>query len=176
MLGTTPVDKGVYEAEPKHSWLSVLGGRFLTAGIVVPTAVALDRTGLNNTLFIDPGKKIGEQLAKKEGVQKWFGKYDVKELAKVSLFEFFYTSVCTLGLYFSSRRIAYFTNQNADEKKEARPQTEPSAVEAASSEREERTVTFAHKEIKKEKPKAAPVSHVERYRHEPAETSYAMGV
>lgn len=115
-LGTTPTDPGVYEAEPKHSWLSVLGGRFITAGIVVPTAVALDKTGLNDKFFIEPGKKIGEWLAKKPRVTKFFSpfgiKLDIKELSKVSLFEFFYTSVCTAGLYFTSRRIAHFRHQS----------------------------------------------------------------
>ena len=31
---------------------------------------------------------------------------DVKELSRVGFFEAFYTSVCTAGLYFSSRKIA----------------------------------------------------------------------
>ncbi len=105
-LGTTPADPSVYKAEPKQTWLSVLGGRFATVAIVVPTAVALDKTGLNDKLFTQPGIRMGEELSKNKTIAKWAGKLDIKELSKISLFEFFYTSVCTTGLYFSSRFFA----------------------------------------------------------------------
>lgn len=105
-LGTEPEDDSVYAAEPKQSWSSVLLGRFLTAGIVVPTAVFLDKQGLNKTLFNDPGLKVGEHLAKKEFFQKQASWLDVKEISRVSIFEAFYTSVCTMGLYVTSRTLA----------------------------------------------------------------------
>lgn len=108
-LKKCPDDDAVYKAEPKQSWLSVLGGRFVTAGIVVPTAVALDKTGLNDKLFIEPGKKLGAWIAKTPSVSKYFGKLDVKEIGKIAIFEAFYTSVCTAGLYVSSRFIAHKT-------------------------------------------------------------------
>ena len=101
-LGTKPEDLSVYKEEPKQTWLSVLGGRFATASIVVPTAVALDKTGLNDVLFSKPGAKMGEWLAQKPAVVKLFGKLDVKEIARIALFEAFYTSVCTAGLYFQA--------------------------------------------------------------------------
>jgi len=105
-LGTKPEDLSVYAEEPKQSWLSVLGGRFATAAIVVPTAVALDKTGLNDKLFNDPGKKVGVWITKQPGIAKWFGKLDVRELSRIGFFEAFYTSVCTAGLYFTSRGMA----------------------------------------------------------------------
>ena len=117
-LGTKPDDVSIYTAEPKQTWLSVLGGRFATAAIVVPTAVALDKTGLNDKLFNKPGEQVGAWLSKKPGVKKFFGKLDVKELSRIAFFEAFYTSVCTGGLYFSSRFLARRTG-NKDEVKPA---------------------------------------------------------
>jgi hypothetical protein len=105
-LGVVPADPSVYDAEPKQSWASVIGGRLATAMIVVPTAVALDKTGLNDKLFSNPGLKTGEWIAKKPKLAKYFGKLDLPGLFKTSFFEAFYTSVCTAGLYFSSRFFA----------------------------------------------------------------------
>lgn len=105
-LGTRPDNDDAYKAEPKQTWGSVLGGRFATAAIVVPTAVALEKAGLNNVLFSDPGKKIGEWIAKQPELAKKFGSLDIPELGKIGMFEAFYTSVCTAGLYVSSRFLA----------------------------------------------------------------------
>jgi len=111
-LGTTPEDEvAAYKAEPKQSWLSVIGGRLAVAAIVAPTAAFLDKTGLNHRLFNEPGKKIGEWIASKPNVAKRFGKWDVKELGRVSAFEAFYTSVCTAGLYVISRFLARNTGK-----------------------------------------------------------------
>ena len=118
-MGTKPEDASIYTDEPKQTWLSVLGGRFATAVIVVPTAVALDKTGLNEKLFNTPGKNVGEWLAKKPGIQKFFGKLDIQELSRIAFFEAFYTSVCTAGLYFSSRFLARLTDGKDKEKKDA---------------------------------------------------------
>jgi hypothetical protein len=106
MMGTRPADDSVYEAEPKQTWGSVLAGRALTAGIVVPTAMALDKTGLNNKLFLEPGVKLGKWIKKRPNVAKWFGNHDIGEITKITFFEAFYTSVCTFGLYISSRFLA----------------------------------------------------------------------
>jgi len=109
-MGTTPENDDAYKAEPKQSWLSVLGGRFVTAGIVIPTAVVLNEkkngVSLNDHMFNIPGEKLAEWVASKPSITKWFGKLDVREIFRVSIFEAFYTSVCTAGLYFSSRVIA----------------------------------------------------------------------
>lgn len=110
-LGTTPRDTSVYDAEPRQSWTSVITGRLATASIVVPTAVALDKTGLNDRLFSEPGRKAGEWIAHKPGIAKWFGKLDTPGLFKTVFFEAFYTSVCTAGLYFSSRLLATRLNK-----------------------------------------------------------------
>jgi hypothetical protein len=126
-LGTTPEDLSVYAAEPKQTWLSVLGGRFATAAIVVPTAVALDKTGLNDRLFNRPGERMGEWLAKKPGVKKFFGSLDVKELSRIGFFEAFYTSVCTAGLYVSSRFLA----RRGENKREAQEEQNAAAEHAA---------------------------------------------
>jgi len=105
-LGTVPKDDSVYSAEPKHSWSSILGGRLATVSIVVPTAVALDKTGLNDKLFTKPGLQVGHYLAKKPSVAKLLSKYDIPELGRIGAFEAFYTSVCTAGIYLISRFIA----------------------------------------------------------------------
>lgn len=116
-LGTRSEDLSVYEAEPKQSWSSVIGGRLATAAIVVPTAVALDKLhlehnktktfqSLNEKFFTRPGIVLGE-IAQKKGWFKGFAqKHDMPEVAKVAVFEAFYTTVCTLGLYLSSRFFA----------------------------------------------------------------------
>lgn len=116
--GKNKHDEEVYRAEPKQSWLSVLAGRGLTAGIVVPTAVALDKTGFNDKLFIEPGKKMGEWAAKTPKIAKIFGKLDVRELGKIGIFEAVYTSICTAGLYVSSRFIAKHSDKKQHEKEE----------------------------------------------------------
>lgn len=173
MMGTTPADCGVYEAEPKQSWLSVLGGRLVTAGIVVPTAVALTKSGMNDKLFIERGKKMGDWLAKKPVAKKIFGGLDVKELSKVSLFEFFYTSLCTAGLYLTSRRIAYFSH-NPDAEKKTQGAAEDCAATTAASEPPKKT--FAHDGLK-QKPLAAdvmPASHAEKIHAQAAEASYSL--
>ncbi len=118
-LGTKPDDMSVYREEPKQTWLSVLGGRLATVAIVVPTAVMLDKTGLNNTLFNKSGLKLGEKLAEKAWVKNIASHLDVKELTRIGLFEAFYTSVCTGGLYLSSRFIAKHTNKEAQAKAKA---------------------------------------------------------
>lgn len=106
-LGTEPDNDAVYKAEPKQSWSSVLGGRLLTSAIVVPTAIAMDKSGMNHVLFHSTSKNVASYLGHHPELTQILGKsLDVPELAKVGVFEGFYTSVCTGGLYFSSRAIA----------------------------------------------------------------------
>jgi hypothetical protein len=124
-LGTKPKDESVYAAEPKQSWWSVLSGRFATVSIVVPTAVLLEKMGWNDKLFSNPGFKAGEQIAKRPNFAKWFGKLHIPGLFKTVYFEAFYTSVCTAGLYFSSRLIATFTSRKKHEHRESHPHGEP---------------------------------------------------
>lgn len=152
-LGTKPEDMSVYAKEPKQTWLSVLGGRFATAAIVVPTAVALDKTGLNDTLFNNPGKRMGEWLAKKPGVVKWFRGLDVKELSRISFFEAFYTSVCTAGLYFSSRALARATNPNGHK----HPGTKPDDELHSSAEHEHERGSAAAASPERDQPKREPI-------------------
>lgn len=149
MLGTKPEDEAVYEAEPKQTWGSVLGSRLATASIVVPTAVVLDKVGqkdgqwiwnkmkdnpgfesLNERLFTNRGKKIGEWIEKRPEVAKHFGSHDVKELSKISAFEGFYTSVCTAGVYFISR---FFARKQAEKQAEQTPAAPPAPVFTASA-------------------------------------------
>ncbi|MBI1275708.1 hypothetical protein GC177_07025 [bacterium] len=110
----------VYAAEPKQGWLSVLGGRLATVSIVVPTAVLLDKLGLNDKLFKEPGLKVGKWIESKPSLAKFFGKLDIPEVTKVGFFEFFYTSVCTAGLYISSRFFARLGNKHAEHKAETK--------------------------------------------------------
>lgn len=122
-LGTRPENDEAYKAEPKQTWGSVLGGRFATAAVVVPTAVALDKAGLNKILFSDPGKKMGEWIAKQPELAKKFGSLDIPELGKISAFEAFYTSVCTASLYVTSRLFARWGEDKSEPAHETNAET-----------------------------------------------------
>lgn len=117
VLGTKSEDRSVYEAEPKQSWGSVIGGRLATAALVVPTAVALDKLHLhdkktdtflplNEKFFTKPGIALGEKAQAKGWFKGFSQKHDMPEIAKVTVFEAFYTTVCTAGLYLTSRFFA----------------------------------------------------------------------
>jgi hypothetical protein len=143
IVGTRPADDSVYDAEPKQSWGSVLGGRALTALIVVPTASFLNKIdlhkgslkwaiengpNLNERAFTRPGVKLGEYISKNHPkfTQK-FSKEAFEEMAKVSIFESFYTSVCTVGLFFTSRWLAGGT-QHAPANRNYAPQPDDTNV------------------------------------------------
>lgn len=117
LAGTEPDDDSVYTAEPKQTWGSILGGRLVTAIPVVLTAVQLDKAGangksFNQKLFYEPGIQLGNWFAKTNPkIAAKFSKETFHELSKVTLFEVFYTSVCTTGLYVASRAIASFTDR-----------------------------------------------------------------
>jgi hypothetical protein len=117
MFGTRPADNTPYEAEPKQTWGSVLGGRTATAAIVVSTALAFEgikHNGktLNDKIFERPSEAIEGFVKRSPRLNSFFSrpsiaeKIDVKPLAYVSIFEAVYTSICTAGLYFSSRAFA----------------------------------------------------------------------
>lgn len=124
-LGTEPSDDSVYDAEPNQTWGSVLAGRAFALATVLPTAIMLGKIGtkngkwiwnrtpnnpgfssLNDHMFHNPGTKLGHAIEKRPKLARWFGKLNIPVLMSVSLFEAFYTSVCTAALYFSSREIA----------------------------------------------------------------------
>lgn len=114
-LGTTPTDLSVYQKEPKQTWGTVFMGRLATAAVVVPIAATLDKThimtksgkkSLNDAWFRDSGIKTGEWVQNKPKIARLFKNLDIREIFRVTYFEAFYTSVCTLGLYFSSRAFA----------------------------------------------------------------------
>lgn len=121
-LGTAPDDLSVYDAEPKQSWASVIGGRLATASLVVPTAILLNNIpisapkmkngemkpdNLNDFLFHNPGAKAGRWVAEnKPGIVSRFPNLKIPELFSTGFFEFVYTGICTAGLYISSRLFA----------------------------------------------------------------------
>jgi hypothetical protein len=154
-LGTTPENMSVYAAEPKQSWLSVIGGRLATAAIVVPTAVALDKTGLNDKLFSRPGERMGHWVASKPNLAKHFGQLDLPGLFKTGFFEAFYTSVCTAGLYFSSRM---FASKQGKKKERAISVSAPVAVSESPAAPEQKKVNFAAREIARQQAPAAALS------------------
>lgn len=117
-MGTTPQDPSVYDKEPKQTWLSVLGGRTTAFALVLPTAKLLSKKirdkqySLNELLFAHPGKKVGEWAMKSwPGLQRRFPKTNLPGLAEVMFLEAFYTSLCTAGLYLSSRFLAKLSNK-----------------------------------------------------------------
>jgi|GEM_PF-5970835 len=148
--GTKPENEAVYTQEPKQTWGSVLGGRLLTAGIVLPTAVALSKkhngTSFNDILFNHPGEKFGKWLVEHTKIQKIVPNMDIPYLAVTSVFEAFYTSVCTIGLLVSSRFLAglgikkeepVVETASATAKQESAtktPKTEPETVVAQAEE------------------------------------------
>lgn len=100
-LGTTPANLSVYDEEPKQTWGSVLEGRLLTSAIVVPTALVLERAGAHKGF-----ERAGKWLAERSIFTDRLKKFDKAELFHVGVFEAVYTSICTAGLYFISRRFA----------------------------------------------------------------------
>jgi len=194
-MGTVPQDDSVYAAEPKQTWLSVLGGRFLTAAIVVPTAVMLDKikvkgTGgkdpsLNDYFFNDPGEKWGAWLQKQPSVTKVVGNTDLKELSRIGFFEAFYTSVCTAGLYLSSRCIARITNDKKHREEHGIPHvpgitTDAAPADTANAELPPETATpivlRAQEDLKRPARLAIPIgSFREKYEAEPA-SSHAAAI
>jgi len=109
-LGTTPENLKAYEAEPKQSWRSVIEGRALTSAIVLPVAFAMEKTGGNKAIFYRAGDKMANFV--KTSLPKldvWLGKKTIHHknyFFQTGVFEAFYTSVCTIGLYFISRAVA----------------------------------------------------------------------
>jgi hypothetical protein len=71
MLGTQPKDKSVYDDEPARGDGSLLLGRAMTAGIVVPTAVALEKTNpfavVTEKVKDESGKEIEQVVRNAEG-------------------------------------------------------------------------------------------------------------
>ena len=111
-MGTVPQDRSIYDAEPKQSWGSVLGGRTAAFALVLPTAKILSKKikggdSMNELLFGKPGKKIGEWIARRfPAIQRRFPRLNIPGLAQVCAMEAFYTTLCTAGLYLSSRYFA----------------------------------------------------------------------
>lgn len=132
-LGTRPADDSVYQAEPKQSWGSVLGGRVVTLSAVLPTAIAMGKLGMkdgkwlwnktpnnpgfssmNDMVFTNPGVELGKQIEANPNLAKHFHGLNIPVLMGVSIFEAFYTSLCTAALYVSSRFIASQRNDVVD--------------------------------------------------------------
>ena len=146
-FSSNPVDESTYQNEPKQSWGSVFGGRVLTFVGVISTYFGLRslhvKSGdtfknLNTALFTDPGRKLGEWVSSFKAVQKHFPKLtseasiiNLPGLFRVGLFEAFYTTLCTAGLWGVSRSLARVFGKK--EKAPASPENEtlPAATENA---------------------------------------------
>ena len=121
-IGTpqTPQTEQAYaqKAEHKQTLGTLFAGRLATCAIVVPTAVILNKKttlfssnakarSFNELLFNRPGLMVGLKLKKDfPQLQDKFPNIKIPSLLKTAFFEAFYTSVCTLGLYISSRFFA----------------------------------------------------------------------
>lgn len=191
-FGTLPENESPYKAEPKQSWWSVIGGRAITAGIVVPVAMFLSKEkfyrgdpnnplaqvlshdtdavvigsktlqpnkSLNDILFNDPAEKhsakfpglkakIGRVIEKLTGVAPHEdvtfsrvkdgqvitqtakqGDLAFATTARMTYFEAFYTSVCTAGLYVSSRILARFIGDSKEKKAELKAKSVQAVVD-----------------------------------------------
>lgn len=103
-------------------------------------AEASELVNLNDSLFARPGKWVGEKLEKNSWMQRNFPKLtnpdssvSLGRLFEVGFFEAFYTSVCTVGLFFGSRLFA--TKLNKYEASKAAPASLP--AEASSLPKED---------------------------------------
>jgi hypothetical protein len=101
VLGTTPDDPSLYAKEPKQGWRSILGGRTFTFGTVLGLATVFGKqinAGAENVAnFITKEKIRGPEYAGATNKWKW---------TYVSAFEGFYTALCAVLVYFTSRAIA----------------------------------------------------------------------
>lgn len=170
VLGTKAKDPSVYEAEPKQSWGSVIGGRLATAAIVVPTAVAFDKLHLqdsktktfhplNEQFFTKPGIALGEKAQAKGWFKGFSQKHDMPEIAKVTVFEAFYTTVCTVGLYLTSR---FFARKQGNKP----PVKEAPVIEASKQADHTDTAAPAAQELKPDTSKSeSPFTRVESVSH-----------
>lgn len=105
-LGTTPANLDVYESEPKQTWGSVIKGRVAAGAVVLPTAILFDKTGVNSKLFDKRGQQLGAWIESHPRLASKFGPADIKEVARISIFEAVYTTICTGALYIFSRKFA----------------------------------------------------------------------
>lgn len=109
-LGTSPDNMKAYDVEPKQSWRSVVEGRALTSMIVLPVAFAMEKTGGNQAIFYRSGDKLANFV--KNSIPKfdqWLTNKTIHHknyFFQTGVFEAFYTSVCTAGLYLISRTVA----------------------------------------------------------------------
>ncbi|MES2983867.1 MAG: hypothetical protein V4735_01615 [Pseudomonadota bacterium] len=107
LLGTTADNLKAYDAEPKQTWGSVLGGRGKTSLIVLPVALIMEATGGNKKIFYNGGDKLEKLVEKFPTLNaKFTGLASKNYLFQTVVFEAFYTTVCTAGTYLFSRRIA----------------------------------------------------------------------
>ena len=146
-LGTTPKDESVYQAEPKQGWGSVVGGRLAVASIIVPIAATLENVGLkdgsfitkkaagkdfvslNDRMFTRTGERWAAWFKRNPGISNLFGKNtEMNGLSKTMAFEAFYTTVCTISLYFVSRFIATLSGKKKKPEAEATATTTPATT------------------------------------------------
>lgn len=110
VLGTKAENMKAYEAEPKQSWTSVIWGRIKTSMIVLPVAIVMDKIGGNQKLFYGQGHALADAIeTKAPKLANWLENHSVrdrKQFFAITVFEAFYTSVCTIGLYVLSRGFA----------------------------------------------------------------------
>lgn len=122
IAGTVPIDQSIYDKEPSRDLKAIIGGRAMTAAVVVPVAMMLENKwgsekSLNERLFYDNGKKLGNLFKDKlPDIAENFKEEHIQTVARVSLFEIFYTSVCTAGLYASSNYLANKFNEKQEDK------------------------------------------------------------
>ena len=161
-FGTTPQDEAIYKIDPHQNNSSILEGRLATSAIVVPTAVALEKTmvkakdgsriNLNDYMFNRPSEKIAHWLEHHSPIKKNFPKLDIPYLSKTAVFELFYTTVCTLSLYGISRAIAKHNKATKDAVAEYIERQKQSQLPASSQEKAPEEQKPA--EIKAEVPEA----------------------
>jgi hypothetical protein len=115
-MGTTPKDSSVYDNEPKQSWKTVLGGRFVASMSIVPVWNLMEQKWggqhkLNERLFDMPGVKLAKKMetslpAFTKAISKVIPADKLPKMMGVVLFESVYTAVTTAALYFASRAFA----------------------------------------------------------------------
>lgn len=159
-LGTTPENLRAYEAEPKQSWRSVIEGRLLTSAIVLPVAITMEKTGGNKAIFYNYGDKLAHFVkTSAPKLDSWLSKKTIHEknyFFQTGVFETFYTSVCTVGLYLISRGLA---------RKHPKPEKEALPTTASNSGTAPVPLEATHETPQKETAEAKPTTQIASTTH-----------
>ncbi len=155
IFGTKPKDESVYEDQPKQGWKSVIMGRLSAFSIVIPTYFLLNikdkndpkSLSINNIIFDKPADAaVKNNVAGiTTSLSKRFNKEQVSGIVNSSIFETFYTTLCTTILFF----VSSLTGRKDREKAE-KTQAENTSASYASNSSASNTEAINSKDMQSE--------------------------